>query len=380
MKVLTFLTSISLRSGGPSRSVPLLVKGLSETGLDVTLMTYRSEDMNTHALEGTDAKLKVLEHGTSPKEIEQYIVNEGFDIIQLQSIWDLRYHMVARIARKYRIPYIITPRGMLEPWSLSQNSWKKKIGLWCYQLRDLNKAAGVYATAEMEAKHVRDLGIKIPIAIINNGIETEDYSCRTTMDVVKKQVLFLSRLHVKKGIELLIEAWKGLKTDFPDWQLLIVGNGEEEYVNSLQKKVSEAGLTEMVKVMPPVFGKAKHELYCESALFCLPSFSENFGMVVAEALSCGVPVITTNDTPWQILNWDAESKSRTGWCIDLSVANLEKTLREAMSLTPSILYEMGQKGSELVYNNFNYHSVADKTKDFYNWVLRKKNKPLFIYD
>ena len=104
----------------------MLVKGLAEAGVDVTLMTFRSDEMNTHALDGSSAKLKVLEHDTSTKEIEQFIIAEGFQLIQIQSIWSLVYHKVAKIARRHGIPYIITPRGMLEPWSLSQKKWKKR--------------------------------------------------------------------------------------------------------------------------------------------------------------------------------------------------------------------------------------------------------------
>ena len=109
MKVLTFITSISLKEGGPSRSVPMLVKGLSEVGVDITLMTFRSDDMNTHALDGTPAKLKIWEDRTSTKEIEDFILSGKFDLIQLQSMWAKNYHRVALIARKHNIPYIITP-------------------------------------------------------------------------------------------------------------------------------------------------------------------------------------------------------------------------------------------------------------------------------
>lgn len=384
MKVLTFLTGISLRGGGPSRSVPLLVRGLAEIGVDVTLMTYRMEDMNTHAIDGTSAKLKILESTTSYQEIESFILDEGFEIIQLQSVWDLRYHKVAKIARNHNIPYIITPRGMLEPWSLMQKRWKKRIALFLYQMQDLNKAACIYTTAEMEAMHVRDLGVKAPVSIINNGIETDEYSCRTSVSGVKKQVLFLSRIHPKKGIELLLEAWKNLHPNFPDWQLLIAGNGDDEYVESLKGILENYGLKECAKIIPPVFGEEKHSLYCSTAVFCLPSFSENFGMVIAEALSCGVPVITTNNTPWLFLNGEGPSRNagtveRMGWCIDLNLGSLTNALREAMALPIEVLYEMGQKGSAMIKERYHYRSVALKTALLYEWILGGK-RPEFMYD
>ena len=391
MKVLTFITSISPKGGGPSRSVPMLVKGLAEVGVDITLMTFRSEDMNTHALEGTPAKLKVWEDGTTAREIEDFILSEQFDLIQLQSLWAKSYHVVALIARKHNIPYIITPRGMLEPWSLSQKKWKKKLALMFYQMKDLQKAACIFTTAEMEAQHVRELGVNAPMSVIPNGIETDGYACRTSLEGVKKQILFLSRVHVKKGIEILIDAFCKLRAEggvFKEWSVVIVGNGEDDYIESLKRKVDELELEDCIKILPPVFGEAKTKLYQESSLFCLPSYSENFGMVIAEALSCGVPAITTNGTPWQLLNGDyatmgasldmlGEDK-RTGWCIDLSVKNLERTLREAMAMSPAALYEMGQRGSKMINENFNYRSVALKTKCLYEWIVNGGIKPLFV--
>lgn len=388
MKVLTFLTSISLKGGGPSRSVPMLVKGLAEVDVDITLMTQRSDDMNIHALNETNAKLKVLEAGYSDKEIEEYIINEKFDLIQSQSIWDLRYHRLAKIANKHQIPLIITPRGMLEPWSLTQSKWKKRLAFVLYQMKDLKRAACIFTTAEMEARHVCELGVKVPISVIPNGIETDCYPCRTSINGVKKQVLFLSRVHIKKGIELLIDAFNKLHSEFPEWTVAIVGNGEPDYIEILNQKVASLGLQECIKILDPVFGEAKIKLYQESSLLCLPSFSENFGMVIAEAMSCGVPCITTNGTPWQLLNGDCTTMGatldmlgvdrRTGWCIDLSVEKLENSLHEAMSMNPEALYEMGQRGSRLINENFNYRSVARKTKELYEWIANIGPKPSFV--
>lgn len=375
MKILSFISSLDLSSGGPSRSVPLLAKGLAELGVNITLMTIRSESMNTHALEGTTAKLKVLEPSFSKKEIAKYLAEEKFELIQIQSMWEWPYHKVMAEARKQCIPYIITPRGMLEPWSLSQKKWKKKLAWWLYQRNDVQKSVCVFTTAKMEADHISNLGITTSRAVIPNGIETDSYPCKTSIDVVKKQVLFLSRVHVKKGIELLFEAWKRIHTDYQDWQLLVIGNGETEYIHSLENRVESLGLKDSIKILPPVFGNDKIRLYQESALFCLPSYSENFGMVIAEAMSCGTPVITTTNCPWIILN-----DTKTGWCIDLSVDNLEYALREALTMSSAELYDMGQKASRLVYDNFDYRCVARKTLCLYKWLLGGGEKPEFVYE
>lgn len=375
MKLLTFVTSIDLSGGGPSRSVPILAKGLAEEGVDVTLLTQRTEQMNLHDLEDTDVKLKAYEK-FSAKEIEEWMREEKFDIIQLQSVWDLPYHKVAEMARKQGIPYLLTPRGMLEPWSLEQKKWKKKLALWLYQMNDLKKAACIFTTADMEAEHVHQLGVNAPCSVIPNGIETSGYPCRTDETHIEKRVLFLSRIHEKKGIEILIEAFSKLREEsleLREWSVMIVGNGEAEYIESLKQRVKSKGMEGCIQILPPVFGEAKKELYQNSALFCLPSYSENFGMVIAEAMSCGVPAITTTNCPWEILN-----ETHTGWCIDLSVENLEKTLREAMGMDSSELFEKGQRSSKLVFENFNYRNVAKRTVELYRWILDGGKTPKFV--
>lgn len=373
MKVLTFLTDIGQSKGGPSRSVPLFVKGLTEVGVDITLMVIKSDDMNLHSLDGTTAKFHFLPKCYKISELESFIQKEGFDVIHGQCIWEPLFHHMRVIGDKYHIPFLLSPRGTLEPWCLNQKKWKKKIARWLYQNKDLRHCACIYATAEMEAKHVRELGFKNPISVIPNGIETSYYPCRHDPSGVEKQVLFLSRIHPKKGIEVLLSAWKNIHHKYPEWNLRIVGLGEEAYVHSLEQRIESMSLASSVRISPALFGDEKIAMYQKSSLFVLPSYSENFGMVIAEALSCGLPVITTDNTPWTLLN-----DSKTGWCISLNEENLTRALDEALSMDSEDLYRMGQEGSRVVYELFDYHSVAERNRDLYNWIYRGGDAPEFV--
>ena len=379
MKVCILIHSLDKSAGGPSRSVPILARGLSELGLEITLMVIESENMNLHTVEGTQINIIKLPQNISKAQLKEYILSGHFDLVHLQMIWKPLYHYASLICRDNKIPYMITPRGTLEPWAYQGQGFlrnlKKKIAMIVYQRGDLQNSASVLATARNEARNLRALGITAPIAVIPNGIDISQYQCRAiqSKSSIKKQILFLSRIHQKKGIELLILAWKQLKEKYPDWNIVIAGNGEESYIQHLNTMIVQQNLQNSIKIMPPVFGEEKNKLYYQSSLFILPSYSENFGMVIAEAMCCGVPVITTNQTPWQDLN-----RLGIGWCIDLSVENLVKTVSEAIDLGMDELFEKGQRCGEYVRQTYQYTEIAAKNRAVYEWLLGVAPKPGFV--
>ena len=379
MKICILTNSIDKTDGGPSRSVPILAKGLAIVGANTTLFTCSSPQMNSHLLDETDVTLKVVSLDISSKELEEEILSGDYDLIHGQNLWDPFFNKMARIARKHRIPYMMTPRGCLEPWAYQGQGFmknlKKKIAMLLYQKKDLQLASCILATAQMEADNIRALGINSPIAIIPNGIDVSEYKCRPIeyKTSVKKQIVFLSRIHQKKGIEFLINAWEQLRDKYPEWNVVIAGNGEGAYINELKDMITLKGLQECVEIIPPVYGEAKHKLYCESSLFVLPTYSENFGMVIAEAMSCGVPCITTNGTPWKELH-----EKNLGWCIDLSLENVVKTISEAIELGQDALFEMGQRCSQHIKDTYQYTEVAAKNKAVYDWIVNGGGKPDYV--
>ncbi len=379
MKICIFTTSIDKTGGGPSRSVPILAKGLSQVGLEVTLFTCSSPQMNTHQLDGSRVNLKVVSPDITNEELEKEIVLGNYDLIHGQNLWAPLYCKMAKVARKHNIPYMMTPRGCLEPLTYQGQGFvknlKKKLAMLLYQKNDLQKAACILATAQMEADNIRALGVNAPIAIIPNGIDVSEYKCRSVefKPSVKTQIVFLSRIHQKKGIEFLINAWEHLKAKYPEWNVVIAGNGDDSYINELRNLIISKGLQNCVEIIPPVFGEAKHKLYCESSLFVLPTYSENFGMVIAEAMSCGVPCITTNGTPWQELN-----ENHLGWCIDLSLENVVVAISEAIDLGQDTLFDMGQRCSKHIQDTYQYAQVAAKNKAVYEWIVNNESRPDYI--
>ena len=253
-------------------------------------------------------------------------------------------------------------------------TFKKEISTFTLSKKDLQKASCILATSEMEARNLRALQIKTPIAVIPNGIDVSDYVCRTDKSIIKNQICFISRIHPKKGLEFLIEAWEKIHANFPNWKIVIAGNGADEYIYTLNQSISNKNLSDSIAITPPVFGEKKYNLYSQSAIFILPTFSENFGMVIAEAMSCGIPVITTSGTPWSQLN-----DLGLGWCVDLSVDNIAQALSSAMNNGIDSLYEIGMRCSQYIADNYQYTSVSDRLLKVYEWIIDRSNQPEYVY-
>ena len=359
MKMLQVIGSLDKSAGGPSRSVPQTCEHLSQLGIDIIILTRNSISPVSIPI-SKSLQVKFL----SFKELIFFgrtISNQEVDLIHLQHIWDPYLHVMAWWARRKKIPYIVTPRGMLEPWILEQNSWKKKLGLFLYQSKDLRKARLIHATCELEKSNIRHLGFQNEIRIIPNGIDLKEIKKIKTNYGTKKMV-FLSRIHPKKGIELLLSAWREIETE--GWTLEIAGNGESQYIEQLKKAAYDLS---NVQFLGPVFGEDKWNFLRSGDIMVLPTYSENFGIVVAEALAVGVPVITTKGTPWQDLN-----TQNCGWWIELSLPELKSSLSQGMKATTSQLTTMGINGIAMVKDKYDIKAVAKNMKKLYQQVLHKQ--------
>jgi glycosyltransferase involved in cell wall biosynthesis len=359
IKVLHIVNSIDKSTGGPARSVPQTCAELAGLGITIELITQESSDM-----------IKVPERANltvrfcSIWELFLYgsrLSSTEVDLIHLQHIWNPYIQVMAFWAHQKKIPYIITTRGMLEPWIMAHNSLKKKIGLFLYQKKAIQRAAHLHATAQMEANNIKKLGFNNPISIIPNGIDLSVINERKANYGTRKMV-FLSRIHPKKGIELLLEAWS--KSETEGWSLEIAGEGEANYMKRLISSVKDC---KNIHFVGAKYDKDKWDFLRSADVMVLPTYSENFGNVVAEALIIGVPVITTKGTPWE----DLETY-KCGWWIDLSVENLEKTLVEAFNIPTDVLEVMGNQGRKLVAEKYELKAVAEKIVDLYEKVLNEK--------
>jgi glycosyltransferase involved in cell wall biosynthesis len=235
----------------------------------------------------------------------------------------------------------------------------------------LRNAACFCATSDIEKAEIRSRGLAAPVAVVPIGVSIprEAVSCQPT---AIKRVLFLSRIHPKKGIDLLLRAWSAVQNDFTSWELVICGPDEIGWLPTLRALAKELAL-ERVSFIGARYGAEKEAAYRGADLYVLPTHSENFGITVAEALSYGLPAIVSKGAPWQGLE-----KNKCGWWIDIGEEPLKQALREAMGLSAAELRAMGARGREWVARTYSWNIVATQIRQTYEWLLDKRNKPEWV--
>ncbi|WP_035614006.1 glycosyltransferase [Haloferula sp. BvORR071] len=365
MKVVHTVASLKMETGGPARSVPGLAGALARAGADVSL-TANERPPEFRPPEG----VTFLPGGTDSPALRDAVL----EMIHDHGLWLPSNYRVARLADATKTTRVVSPRGMLEPWALNHRKWKKRLAWLLYQKRCLKSAAALHATSTAEAEQFRRLGLTMPIMVLPNGVDLPAVPTSPELGPpsTRRTALFLSRIHPKKGLPLLLDAWARVKPR--DWDLHIVGPDEEGHRDELQRQASQLGLgSDCIRFSGSLDGAEKAAAFREASLFVLPTHSENFGIAVAEALAHGLPVITTHGAPWESLETE-----RCGWWVAVDRDAIARALDDATRRAESELREMGGRGKEMVAARYSWDGIARDMLACYQWLLGRGTKPQCI--
>jgi len=315
-----------------------------------------------------------------------YLEDEGFDVrrragietlraahpdlVHFHGLWQLEHAWMSFRCRRRGIPYVVSPHGMLEPWALEHKSWKKKPYYALVERWHLNGAERVLATSDQEKKNLRrfvgETTIEaIPLAL-SEEVRPDHRRARRALGWPEDErvLLYLSRVHPKKGLHLLLEALTSVEGVRSQARLVVVGPGPDNYVQRLKQYVeNHADQLPPVQWEGPVWGDAKWAYLQGADLMCLPTYSENFGIVVQEALQVGTPVLTTNTTPWAFL---------TEWEAGFIVAPDKKAIEEAVTSFLTTFTWNDEKRQELASRTrtrFDITSVGPRYLKLYASVM-----------
>lgn len=302
---------------------------------------------------------------------------QSFDIVHIHGLYRFPPTYAAYQAHRQGVPYIIMPHGSLDPYLYDKSSrsvlLKRLYERW-FDLPNLHAASAIHYTAEEERERVAFLNLRAPSFVVPNGLDWEPYRALPPRGALRSRwglanaplVLFLGRLHFKKGLDLLIPAFDRLRRRLPDAQLVIVGPENDDYGQTVRGWVREHGLEDAVHFVGPLRGADVVQAYVDADVFALPSYTENFGMTVAEAMACALPVVISDQ-----VNIHAEvAKAGAGLVTRCDVGELTEAL-EALLHDSIRRRAMGEAGRRLVQDRYTWPAIIDALTREYETVIER---------
>ena len=364
--------SVSRESSGASYVALRLCEALIGEGLDATLATLDDAPPPKAFIRLFPPSRGPRRLGRSPA-LRRWLDARAADgrtrILHAHGLWRMSLVYPAWSTRAGSARLVVSPHGSLSHWAMRHGSAFKPAFWVTVQRPALLRAACFHATGEPEYADIRRHGFRQPVAVIPNGVDLPALAAAPSSD--DRILFYLGRLHPKKGVDVLIDAWRRVQDGFSAGRLVIAGDdidglGSSGYGDVLRRRVAACGAVR-VSFVGELTGAAKWDAYRAAGLYVLPSHSENFGMTVAEALAAGTPVVTTRETPWLAI----ESRG-AGWCIDTGTDALAACLREALAREPAALRRMGRRGRAWMAADFSWGEVGRRMARTYDWLLEPR--------
>ena len=373
MRVIQIIPAIAEEASGPTYVLLRLCEALIEQSQEVTLAA-----LDWAPLPSPPPFLKTFPLGLGPRRLgaspsmrhwlDVQVQTGQVDLLHNHGMWQMNSLYPGWSVSKGNINLIVSPHGAFSKWAMQYGSSMKKIFWPMLQRPAFKNVTCFHATALSEYEDIRRMNFRQPVAIIPNGIDIPKLLPKQSNSV--RTLLFLGRIHPVKGLDILLHAWQAVQNQFPNWQLVIAGSdvgytGNTGYLKELQLLIQNLGI-ERVEFVGALYGDAKTQAYRNADLYILPSYSENFGVTVAEALATGTPAIVTKGAPWEGLN-----KNSAGWWIDADIESLIACFKNALRLSPNELEKMGIQGRKWMATEFSWCQIGTQMAITYQWLLNK---------
>ncbi|MDB5351176.1 MAG: glycosyltransferase [Planctomycetota bacterium] len=300
------------------------------------------------------------------------------DVIHLHGLWQSHTRRGARAATRAKRPYLIAAHGMAEPWALRQKRVKKSLYMAFVEGKNLRGASCLHALTRPEVGHLRNIAPRVPVALVPNGVNLAPFDSLPDRSALNSEhrelrgkfvLLFYSRLHKKKGLDLLAPALAQVARDYPEVHLLLAGN-DDGALGPFLEMAEDLGISARITYVGHVAGLRARQVWARADAFVLPSYSEGFSMAVLEALACRLPTIITDACHFPELD-----AADAGLVVSPTVAAVRDGLRGLMERSPEQRRAMGMRGRSLVEERFTWERQAHRLAEVYAWLAGGGPRP-----
>jgi glycosyltransferase involved in cell wall biosynthesis len=386
LKVSMLAPYISRRAGGLMDSVQCFSRFLeNEHSIHVDILSVEDEFSTVDRARWGGLSV----HLVAPKftsfryapELSRQLASLTPDLVHTHGIWTYLSIATVRWSKSNGgitpRPYVVSTHGMLDPWALHNSRWKKIIAGFVFERRHLKNAACIHAVNQAEVAAIREFGLRNAICVIPNGVEVDASNAVDRMplwaaDVAarRKVLLYLGRLHPKKGLNIFLRGWKEASKREKGWVLVIAGWDQGGHRGELELLARELNVTDSVHFVGPLFGEAREAAYQNANAFVLPSLSEGQPLVVLEAWSHARPVLMTSEC-----NLPEGFEKGAAIRMNTTTEGAAEGLGRLFALDESAIQEMGRRGRDLVMANFSWSRSASQMFAVYNWLVGRSAVP-----
>ena len=394
MRILHVISTMDPASGGPTRVLADLVQYQHDVGHTLAICTTDRGNPTSKRIDKSVLAqlLSVAELHAFTVEIPSLLISSKmgtwlrknirlYDIVHIHGLYRFPPTNAAYQARKQGVPYIIRPHGTLDPYlytKSSRNVWLKRLYERWFDLPNLHGTGGIHYTAEDERQRAAFLKLRAPSFVVPNGIDWGRYAQLPARGAFRSAlglgdaplVLFLGRLHPKKGLDLLIPAFETIRRRIADAQLAIVGPENDRFGQQVRAWVAERGLTEAVHFIGHLDGADVIQAYVDADVFVLPSYTENFGMTVVEAMACALPVVISDQ-----VNIHAEvAQSGAGLVTRCDAAEVAGAVADILK-DPDRSIAMGLAGRSAAQMQYSWPGIVAALSQEYEQVIQRTRRP-----
>lgn len=386
MRILHVTGTLDPAAGGPPSVTVRLASAQAGLGHDVTILCYSTDEVqrrvqkaydgvpSIHRLQQRSIKRGSRWESLTAREARRVLMPllEDRDVVHLHGVWERLLLMTAVLARKRGIPYIVTPHGMLDPWSLRQSVWKKRLALALGYRRMLDSAAFLHVLNEDEGRLIEPLGLSAPRVTIPNGVFLEEIEPLPLRGTFRRRlglneepvILFLGRLHFKKGLDILASAFRIVSEARPDAHLVVAGpDGGEQAI--FERSIRSLGLAERTHVVGSVYGSDKLSCLVDADVFCLPSRQEGFSVAILEALACGLPVVISAECHFPEVH-----ETGAGLVTELNAGKTAEGLLDIVN-NPQKRRSLAENALRLVRERYTWPEIARRSVVAYEETLSR---------